>query len=86
MADKHFPTDLTNETPADAHSVLADNGSTAYALLLSALKSYVLQGVQLSTITDEGGYYTTDTVEGALQEIGAEISGIDALIGSGVIS
>lgn len=30
---------------------------------------------QPQTITDEGGYFTTDTVEGALQELGANMSG-----------
>ena len=40
---------------------------------------------QSTAITDAGGYYTTDTVEGALQEIGAELSGINTLIGTGVI-
>lgn len=41
---------------------------------------------QTKAITDTGGYYTTDTVEAALQEIGAEIAGINTLIGTGVIS
>ena len=42
--------------------------------------------IQTKSITDAGGYYTTDTVEGALQEIGAELAGINTLIGSGVIT
>lgn len=41
--------------------------------------------VQKTSITDEDGYFTTDTVEGALAEIGAELAGINTLIGSGVI-
>ena len=45
-----------------------------------------ISGKQNQAITDAGGYYTTDTVEGALQEIGAELAGINTLIGSGVIS
>ena len=45
-----------------------------------------LTGYQTEAITDAGGYYTTDTVEGALQEIGAELAGINTLIGSGVIT
>lgn len=45
-----------------------------------------LTGYQTQAITDTGGYYTTDTVEGALQEIGAEIAGVNTLIGTGVIS
>lgn len=45
-----------------------------------------LTAYQTKAITDTGGYYTTDTVEGALQEIGAELAGVNTLIGSGVIS
>lgn len=45
-----------------------------------------LTAYQTKAITDTGGYFTTDTVEGALQEIGAEIAGINTLIGTGVIS
>ena len=45
-----------------------------------------LTNYQTKAITDTGGYYTTDTVDGALQEIGAELAGINTLIGSGVIS
>lgn len=35
-------------------------------------------------ITDKGGYFASDTVEGALQEIGAELTGVAALLGNGV--
>lgn len=42
--------------------------------------------LQTSPITDSGGYFTTDTVEGALQEIGAELAGINTLLGSGEIT
>ena len=42
--------------------------------------------LQTSSITDSGSYYTSDTVEGALQEIGAELAGINTLLGSGVIT
>jgi len=45
-----------------------------------------LADYQTKAITDAGGYYTTDTVEGALQEIGAELAGVNTLIGTGVIS
>lgn len=45
-----------------------------------------LDNCQPKAITDTGGYYTTDTVEGALQELGAELAGINTLIGSGVIT
>ena len=159
---KMFPTDLDQETPAGTHHILADDGTEAYDLLISALAAYILgthtetidgavqtvlaaiaakyskpssgipksdlasgvqdsldladtalqshqslagyatetwvgqqgfltshqdiSGLQTKAITDTGGYYTTDTVEGALQEIGAEIAGVNALIGTGVIS
>lgn len=39
-----------------------------------------------NSITDSGGYFTSDTMEGALQEIGAELAGINTLIGSGEIT
>lgn len=51
-----------------------------------AAQSWVQNGYQPKAITDAGGYYTTDTVEGALQELGAELAGINTLIGSGVIT
>ena len=40
--------------------------------------------LQSKSIVDTGGYFTTDTVEGALQEIGAELAGINTLLGSGI--
>ena len=43
-----------------------------------------LAALQSKSITDSGGYFTTDTVEGALQEIGAELAGINTLLGSGI--
>lgn len=36
--------------------------------------------IQTADITDTGGYFTTDTVEGALQEIGATLDGLDAAL------
>lgn len=45
-----------------------------------------LAAYQTKSITDTGGYYTTDTVDGALQEIGAELAGVNTLIGTGVIT
>lgn len=40
--------------------------------------------LQPKTITDSGSHFTSDTVEGALQEIGAELAGINTLLGSGI--
>lgn len=48
--------------------------------------SFMTPTLQPSSITDTGGYFTTDTVEGALQEIGAELAGINTLLGSGEIT
>lgn len=56
------------------------------AMVQDVLDSQEIAALQTKTITDTGGYYTTDTVEGALQEIGAEIAGVNTLIGTGVIS
>lgn len=39
---------------------------------------------QSKAIADTGGFFTSDTVEDALQELGAELSGINTLLGSGV--
>lgn len=35
-------------------------------------------------ISDDGGYFASDTVERALQEIGAELAGVATLLGNGV--
>ena len=55
-------------------------------MVQDVLGSQEIAALQTKAITDTGGYYTTDTVEGALQEIGAEIAGVNTLIGTGVIS
>ena len=39
-----------------------------------------LNDKQTKAITDTGGYFTTDTVEAALQQLGATVNGIDALL------
>ena len=50
--------------------------------IVGSLKT--IESVQSSTITDAGGYFTVDTVEGALQSLGAELAGINALVGGGL--
>jgi len=66
---------------------LASDVQTSLGKADSALQQHQsLSAYQTKAITDTGGYYATNTVEGALQEIGAELSGINTLIGSGVIS
>ena len=54
---------------------------------IAAIQSYINEkaaALQSKSITDSGGHFTTDTVEGALQEIGAELAGINTLLGSGI--
>lgn len=54
---------------------------------IAAIQSYIDEkaaALQPKSITDSGGHFTTDTVEGALQEIGAELAGINTLLGSGI--
>lgn len=66
---------------------LADDVQASLSKANSALQEHQdVSGLQKTQIADTGGYFTTDTVEGALQEIGAELSGINTLIGTGVIA
>lgn len=54
---------------------------------IATIQSYINEktaALQSKSITDSGGHFTTDTVEGALQEIGAELAGINTLLGSGI--
>ncbi len=57
-----------------ARKAICFNYSTGENVSLSSFSSY-----QAKAITDAGGYYTNDTVEGALQEIGAELAGMPAV-------
>ena len=70
--------------------IISANGEYILAELIgnkpNGTWSFVTTTLQTSSITDAGGYFTTDTVEGALQEIGAELAGINTLIGSGEIT
>lgn len=78
--------DLAN-TALQSHQSLAGYATETWVGQQGFLTSHQdISGLQTKAITDTGGYYTTDTVEGALQEIGAEIAGVNALIGTGVIS
>ena len=63
-------------------------GSIVCTLTLRDDNTWVFRetSLQTSSITDSGGYFTSDTVEGALQEIGAELAGINTLLGSGEIT
>ena len=63
-------------------------GSIVYTLTLRDDNTWAITqtSLQTSSITDTGGHFTSDTVEGALQEIGAELAGINTLLGSGEIT
>lgn len=39
-----------------------------------------ISGLQTQNITDTGGYFSTDTVEAALQQLGAELDGVATLL------
>lgn len=54
---------------------------------IATIQSYIDEKaavLQSKSITDSGGHFTTDTVEGALQEIGTELAGLNTLLGSGI--
>ena len=54
---------------------------------IATIQSYIDEKatvLQSKSITDSGGHFTSDTVEGALQEIGTELAGINTLLGSGI--
>lgn len=39
-----------------------------------------ISGLQTQSITDAGGYFSTDTVEAALQQLGAAVDGVESLL------
>lgn len=65
--------DVAETLTDDAKLLVEDNGTVKRA------PKSMFDG----TILDAGGYYTSGTVEGALQEIGAELFGLRELIGGG---
>lgn len=56
-----------------------DDNSNIETKTLSSKK--IKDDFQTKVITDAGGYFSSNTVEGALQELGAELSGLDTLLG-----
>ena len=75
-----IPYEVINKNTAARHS--HDNKT----VLDGITAEKVTEWDSKNSITDSGGYFTSDTVEGALQEIGAELAGINTLIGSGEIT
>ena len=80
--------DLTNDSGFGTYSKPA--GGIPKADLAEAVQTSLgkadtaIAALQSKSITDSGGYFHTDTVEGALQEIGAELAGTNTLLGSGI--
>lgn len=56
-----------------------DDSSSTETKTLSSKK--IKDGFQTKVITDAGDYFSSNTVEGVLQELGAELSGLDTLLG-----
>ena len=75
-----IPYEVINKNTAARHS--HDNKT----VLDGITAEKVTEWDSKNSITDSGGYFTSDTVEGALQEIGAELTGINTLLGSGEIT
>lgn len=74
-------TAITAAVPTKVSDLRNDRGFQTASQVQTAIAP-----LQTKAITDTGGYYSTDTVEGALQEIGSELAGVNTLIGSGVIT
>lgn len=68
-----IPTTLAELTDDSTHRTVTDAEKSEW------------NNKQSKTIIDAAGYYTSDTIEGALAEIGAQLFEIDNLIGNGVI-
>lgn len=62
-----------------ANKTEIDDTANSSTKTLSSQK--IKSDFQTKSITDTGNYFSTDTVEGALQEIGAELSGLATLLG-----
>lgn len=56
-----------------------DDSSNTETKTLSSKK--IKDDFQTKVITDAGGYFSSNTVEGVLQELGAELSGLNTLLG-----
>ena len=73
-----IPYEVINKNTAARHS--HDNKT----VLDGITAEKVTEWDSKNSITDSGGYFTSDTVEGALQEIGTELAGLNTLLGSGI--
>lgn len=76
MATQTDMSDWTSGKTVDAAVLKTDFTSavlTVNSLQVNKADKSELSPLQTKAITDAGGYFTTDTVDGALQEIGAEL-------------
>lgn len=65
---------------ADSADLAAVATSGSYNDLSNKPTIPSISGLQTQTITDAGGYFSTDTVEGALQQLGAAVDGVETLL------
>lgn len=72
-------TDALNEK-ADTEDLATVATSGSYNDLFDKPTIPSISGLQTQNITDAGGYFTTDTVEAALQQLGAELDGVATLL------
>ena len=72
-------TDALNEK-ADTEDLATVATSGSYNDLSNKPTIPSINGLQTQNITDAGGYFSTDTVEAALQQIGAELDGVATLL------
>ena len=72
---------------ASAEDVTKINEALTFKADTVTIQNYINEKVvalQPKYIADSGEHFTSDTEEGALQEIGAELAGINTLLGSGI--
>ena len=66
----------------DGSATVQTQGTSNNSVIIKSTLDTALAGKQSTSITDAGGYFTADTVEGALQEIGAQLSGKETPAGA----
>lgn len=65
---------------ADTSSLATVATSGSYNDLSNKPTIPSISGLQTQAITDAGGYFSTDTVEAALQQLGAAVDGVETLL------
>lgn len=68
---------LNNSSFTDEQWAAIQSGITSALVTQIGTNTTNIGNKQSKTIIDAGGYFTTDTVEGALQEIGSTLDGLD---------